>query len=103
MLDHLAKCRAVCFPPYDEDYGFVTAEAFASGKPVVTCTDSGGPAELVLNDVNGKVCAPTAEALAVALRELMDDAAAAQRLGQAGLNKVAGMTWSRAVNQLLSR
>ena len=24
------KCRAVCFPPYDEDYGFVTVEAFAS-------------------------------------------------------------------------
>ena len=64
MLDHLAKCRAVCFPPYDEDYGFVTAEAFASGKPVVTCTDSGGPAELVLDDVNGKVCAPRPEALA---------------------------------------
>ncbi len=84
MLDHLAKCRAVCFPPYDEDYGFVTAEAFASGKAVVTCTDSGGPAELVLNDVNGKVCAPRPEALAVALRELIDDAAAAQRLGAGG-------------------
>jgi glycosyltransferase involved in cell wall biosynthesis len=103
LVDHLAKCRAVCFPPYDEDYGFVTAEAFASGKPVVTCTDSGGPAELVLNDVNGKVCAPRPAALAVALRELMDDGAAAQRLGEAGLKKVAGMTWSRAVNQLLSR
>jgi glycosyltransferase involved in cell wall biosynthesis len=103
MLDHLAKCRAVCFPPYDEDYGFVTAEAFASGKPVVTCTDSGGPAELVLDDVNGKVCAPRPEALALALRELIDDAAAARRLGEAGLDKVAGMTWSRAVNQLLSR
>ena len=30
-----------------EDYGFVTVEAFRCGKPVVTCTDSGGPAELV--------------------------------------------------------
>ena len=44
LLDHLARCRAVCFPPLDEDYGFVTAEAFASGKAVVTCRDSGGPA-----------------------------------------------------------
>ena len=48
MLDHLARCRAVCFPPYDEDYGFVTVEAFASRKAVVTCSDSGGPAELVV-------------------------------------------------------
>ncbi len=84
MLEHLAKCRAVCFPPYDEDYGFVTVEAFASRKAVMTCTDSGGPAELVVDDVNGKVCAPRPEALAVALRELMDDAATAERLGQAG-------------------
>src|SRR4051812_23343787 len=25
LVDHLARCRAVCFPPYAEDYGFVTA------------------------------------------------------------------------------
>ena len=47
LLEHLARCRAVVFPPYDEDYGFVTVEAFASAKPVITCTDSGGPTELV--------------------------------------------------------
>ncbi len=73
MLEHLARCRAVCFPPYDEDYGFVTVEAFASRKPVITCTDSGGPAELVTDNVNGKVCAPRPETLAVALREVMED------------------------------
>ena len=28
-----------CFPPLDEDYGFVTAEAFASRKAVITCRD----------------------------------------------------------------
>ena len=33
LLDHLARCRAVCFPPLDEDYGFVTAEAFARARP----------------------------------------------------------------------
>src|SRR5690606_39695708 len=27
MLDHLARCRAVCFPPLQEDCGFVTVEA----------------------------------------------------------------------------
>lgn len=101
LLEHLARCRAVCFPPYDEDYGFVTVEAFASGKPVITCTDSGGPAELVIDNVNGKVCAPRPETLAAALRELMDDRALAERLGQAGQEHVSGMTWERALKQLL--
>ncbi len=101
MLDHLAQCRAVCFPPYDEDYGFVTVEAFASGKPVITCADSGGPAELVADNVNGRVCAPRAEALAAAMREVMEDGAKAERFGKAGLDQVSHMSWSKAVNRLL--
>jgi glycosyltransferase involved in cell wall biosynthesis len=102
LLHHFARCRAVCFPPYDEDYGFVTAESFASRKAVVTCSDSGGPAELVVHDVNGKVCAPRAESVAAALRELMDDRSAAERLGNAGFARVSEMTWPRAVAQLLT-
>jgi glycosyltransferase involved in cell wall biosynthesis len=102
MLEHLARCRAVCFPPFDEDYGFVTVEAFASRKPVITCTDSGGPAELVAHDIDGKVCAPRPETLAVALREVMEDSRTAERLGQAGLEKVSEMTWPRAVHRLLT-
>lgn len=102
LLDHLARCRAVCFPPYDEDYGFVTVEAFASRKAVITCTDSGGPAELVIDDVTGKVCAPRPETLAIALREVMDDVDMAGRMGKAALEQVSQMTWPRAVRQLLA-
>ena len=47
LVDQLARCRAVCFPTHQEDYGLVTVEAFASSKAVITCADSGGPAELV--------------------------------------------------------
>ena len=35
------------FAPRNEDYGFVTVEAFSCAKPVLTWHDSGGPAELV--------------------------------------------------------
>ena len=35
-----------------------------AGKPVITCTDSGGTAELVRDGVNGLVVEPTPEALA---------------------------------------
>jgi len=102
MLEHLAQCRAVCFPPFDEDYGFVTVEAFASRKPVITCTDSGGPAELVVDGASGKVCAPRSEILAVALREMMEDAALAERMGRAAYEQVSQMTWPRAVRRLLT-
>jgi glycosyltransferase involved in cell wall biosynthesis len=102
LVDHLARCRAVCFTPFDEDYGFVTVEAFASRKPVITCTDSGGPAELVVNDVNGMVCPPRPEALAAAMRELTDDPQTAERLGRGGLERVSQMTWSSAVKRLLA-
>jgi glycosyltransferase involved in cell wall biosynthesis len=101
LLDHLARCRAVAFVPLDEDYGFVTVEAFASHKPVVTCADSGGPTELVRHDVQGLVCAPTPAALALGLRQLMDDPAAAERMGRAGAARAAELTWDATVARLL--
>jgi glycosyltransferase involved in cell wall biosynthesis len=100
LLDHLARCRAVCFPPVAEDYGFVTAEAFASAKAVVTCRDSGGPAELVNDGVNGFVCDPEAPSLAAALRRLTDDCALAERLGAAGRGTASTMNWADAIEQL---
>ena len=100
LLDHLARCRAVCFPPVSEDYGFVTAEAFASRKAVVSCRDSGGPAELVVDGVNGFVCEPSADALAGSLRRLMDDPALAERMGREASSTAAKMDWADAVRQL---
>ncbi|MGE5358244.1 MAG: glycosyltransferase family 4 protein [Bacteroidales bacterium] len=102
LVTHLARCRAVCFPPRDEDYGFVTVEAFASAKPVITCVDSGGPAELVADGANGFVCAPDPAALAVAIGRVMGDAALAERLGTEGLARTRGMTWADATKTLLT-
>ena len=100
VLDHLARCRAVVFPPFEEDYGFVTAEAFASGKPVITCRDSGGPAELVEDNVHGLVCDATATSLAAAMQALMEDAALAERMGAEALKAAAKLNWADAVAQL---
>ena len=102
LLDHLARCRAVCFAPLDEDYGFVTAEAFASRKAVVTCRDSGGPAELVEDGVNGFVTEPTAASLGEALRRVMSDAALAERLGAAAYESGSQLTWDATVRRLTS-
>jgi glycosyltransferase involved in cell wall biosynthesis len=101
LLDHLARCRAVVFPPFNEDYGFVTVEAFSCAKAVVTCRDSGGPAELVRDGENGIVTDPTPESLARALRAVTEDRAAAIRLGEAGARDVARLTWPSAVAKLV--
>lgn len=101
LVDHLARCRGVIFPPFNEDYGFVTVEAFMCGKPVITCRDSGGPAEIVKDGESGFVTDPTPEALAAAMRRLMDDRNMAARLGEAGAAAAGRMTWSGAVQHLL--
>lgn len=100
MLAHLAGCRAVCFPPIGEDYGFVTVEAFASRKAVITCRDSGGPAELVVDGTNGFVCEPTPAALAAALRRVSEDARLAEKLGAAALAAGSRLNWPDAIRRL---
>ncbi len=101
MLDALARCRAVVFPPMQEDYGFVTVEAFASRKAVITCRDSGGPAELVADGVSGFVTDPTPGALAAAMGRLVDDAPLAERLGDAAYAAGAALTWGDTVRSLV--
>jgi glycosyltransferase involved in cell wall biosynthesis len=101
MIDRLAHCRAVVFPPILEDFGFVTVEAFASRKAVITCADSGGPAELVRDGVNGFVCDPTPKSLATALTKVLDESALAERLGAAALGTGSTLTWPDTVAQLV--
>ncbi len=93
----------MCFPPVNEDYGFVTVEAFASQKPVITCRDSGGPTELVTDGQHGFVTDPTADALADALRKVMRDRTLAERLGQQAHARGAELTWPETVKTLLAQ
>ena len=101
LLDELARCRAVCFPSRQEDYGLVTVEAFASEKAVITCSDSGGPAELVVDGESGLVVAPQPSALAKAIGTLVEQRDVAERLGATAHRQVASITWERTVEQLL--
>ena len=71
LVDYYARCRGVFFAPYMEDYGFVTLEAFRSKKPVMTCMDSGGPAELVSVGPLGLRAPPRADANSDAARRLV--------------------------------
>lgn len=103
LVEYLAACRAVCFVPKREDYGFVTVEAFSAGKAVVTVTDSGGPAELVMDGVNGRVTTPEPVALGRALADMHADAPLAQRLGAQALATVGRFTWTGVVDTLVTQ
>lgn len=100
LLDHYARCRAVYFAPWNEDYGFVTMEAFRSGKAVITTPDSGGPAEIVQHDVNGLVAEPAPAAVAQQIDRLAD-VAIAERLGDGARAASAPHSWSKAVDSLV--
>ena len=101
LLDEYARCAAVYFGARAEDYGLVTLEAFASAKPVVTCTDSGGPGELVEDGATGYVVEPRVEPLAEALAGLAADPKRAQRLGAAAASVASRHSWPEAVGRLL--
>jgi glycosyltransferase involved in cell wall biosynthesis len=102
LLDLYATCGAVLFTPADEDYGYITLEAFLSKKPVVTCKDSGGPLEFVVDGGTGRVVPPDGAALGEAAAALLSNRALARRLGEAGFDLVRGISWTTAVRALLA-
>lgn len=104
MLVYYAHCLGVFFGPYDEDYGYVTLEAMLSSKPVITCIDSGGPTEFVVNNKTGFIAEPEPEAIAKAIDDLFVDQKRAVEMGRAGYKRYHefNISWSNVVDKLLS-
>jgi glycosyltransferase involved in cell wall biosynthesis len=101
LVSLYSNCLAVYFAPFQEDYGYVTLEAFLSGKPVVTAPDSGGPTEFVIDDENGCVVELVSEKLAERLRELSVDRSRSAEMGRAGLESIRGITWDETIEKLV--
>ena len=99
-----AHCLGVLYPPVDEDYGYVTLEGMLAAKPIITCTDSGGPLEFITDGVNGAVAAPEPSALGAAMSRLAEDPARAASLGRTAREEYLGrnITWEAVVEALLS-
>lgn len=104
MLTLYARATAVFFGPLDEDFGYVTLEAMLAGKPVITCTDSGGPLEFVVDGDTGLVCDPTAQAVAEALETLTNTPTRARQMGINGRQRYAAMDigWDLVTEKLLA-
>jgi len=101
LVDLYAGCRAAYYCPLNEDYGYVTVEAYLSRKPVVTTTDAGGPLEFVTDGENGLVATPDPEAIAAAIDRLWElPPSRLAEMGEAGRQRVEDITWDRVIDRL---
>ncbi|HEX4966606.1 MAG TPA: glycosyltransferase family 4 protein [Thermoanaerobaculia bacterium] len=104
VVEQYASCLGVYYAPYDEDYGYVTVEAYKAAKPVITTADSGGVLEFVEDDRNGYVCAPDSpREIAARIDALYRDREKASAMGLAGQAKVREITWDRVIETLTAQ
>jgi glycosyltransferase involved in cell wall biosynthesis len=102
-IEYYSKCLGVYFGAYDEDYGYITLEAFFSKKAVIVHTDSGGPLEFVENMKNGYVIEPNAKLIAEKIDELADKKKLARKMGEEGYQTIAEkhINWDYVIDSLL--
>jgi len=104
LIDLYSKCLFVYYAPFNEDYGFVTLEAFSSGKAVLTATDSGGVLEFVVDSENGVISEPTEESIANSANKLISDENFRESLGKSGKQMISQMnipTWDIVCKKLV--
>lgn len=102
LAAYYACSLGVFFGPCDEDYGYITLEAMLARKPVITCTDSGGPLEFVLDHQTGLVVEPAPKAVASAIEYLFTNRKRAADFGAAGYARYQSMklSWDNVVGEL---
>ena len=90
----LDGAAVLCSPATgQESFGIVLVEAMAAGIPVVA-SDIPGYREVLRDDVDGLLVAPSdPAALAAALARVLDDAALATRLAEAGRERAEAYAW----------
>jgi glycosyltransferase involved in cell wall biosynthesis len=103
-LDYYARSLAVLYPPFEEDYGYVTLEGMLASKPVITCQDSGGPLEFIRHRETGLIVEPKAMAIAEAMDEMWENRDWAAKLGKSASEyyKSLDITWSNVIKKLLA-
>ena len=102
LLRLYAGALTVAYVPYDEDFGYVTLEGFLARRPIVTASDTGGPLEFVVDDVNGAVASPTPESVAAAINRYAADRRLAAAHGDAGYDRARTITWDGVIEKLVA-
>jgi glycosyltransferase involved in cell wall biosynthesis len=95
---------AICYLPFDEDYGYVTLEGMLSAKPVVVTRDSGGATEFIEDESEGFIVEPQPKAIAERLDELYANRDRARSMGERGREKLLAMnlSWKNVVEKIIS-
>lgn len=102
-IQYYAKCLGVYFGAYDEDYGYITLEAFFSKKPVIVHKDAGGPLEFVEDNVNGYVLDEDPKVVAEKIDIWMNNKMLAKETGVKGYESLLAknISWDYVIQQLL--
>lgn len=104
LLRLYAECSCVFFAPLDEDYGYITLEAFLSRKPVITGFDSGGPLEFVEDQQTGIVLDSfTEKVMAGRIEELFFDKQKCEDFGKRGYQRVKNINWDHVIDTLVGK
>ncbi|HSE46581.1 MAG TPA: glycosyltransferase, partial [Gemmatimonadales bacterium] len=95
----LAQMDVMLFPARAEGFGLTAVEALSAGVPVVACHDGGGVLDIVPERGAGRRTAPSGEAIAAAVEQLLADNSArteAWRLGETWRQRLAPETVAAA-------
>jgi glycosyltransferase involved in cell wall biosynthesis len=89
LIGYYDRSHLILVPSlWQEPFGLVIAEAMARGLPVIA-SQVGGPAEILTHGVDGLLVKPGDEgALAIAIRQLLENPEKRKQLGQAGQTTV---------------
>ena len=100
LLTLLATARAAVYAPVNEDYGYVTLEAFLSGKTLVTTNDTGGVLEFVTAE-SGFIAEPSAQSLGEAMtRAWNTDSQRLREMAAVGRARVEPIQWDAVIDTL---
>ncbi len=94
-----ASADVFMFASRTDTFGQVVLEAQASGLPVVAVGE-GGPATLIDDGETGLLSAADPQALASAVRQVVDGPLVAERLRRAALASVRTRTWAASMQRL---
>lgn len=101
---YYSNALAIYNGPFQEDYGYVTLEAFFSSKPVLTHNDSGGPLEFVTDGATGFVTETEPEVLSNKIDYLYHNKDEAKKMGQCGFDLMSKMNinWNYVIERLIT-
>jgi glycosyltransferase involved in cell wall biosynthesis len=100
LLGYYSNASSVYYAPVDEDYGYITLEAFLSKKPVITCDDTGGVLEFVEDRKNGLICTVDPQQIGQAMNALCLNPKLSSEYGNNGYEAVKDIKWDTVIDKL---